>query len=236
MMDDLLEEITKERDEIAAAADRNAAKLTRLARLNREYLEQNKKLGDENKQLKEKVQALIEQLAKKTTQLEESKKPVDDAGLNHQIGEVSFAGSHTSFLEDVAAANKDEINLKSSNEAETKRLDDMRKVNAKVEKYGGQIKDEKLRSDDKIKALTYAVTHLTSQVETLTSKNQDVEAQLASSKTLADQLKVQLSMQNEEMEVDEGKEFFLEPVYERYLPRVHLTKPFRTNSKRANDS
>ena len=70
--------------------------------------------------------------------------------------------------------------MKSDNQAATKSLDNMQRTNTKLEKCVGQLKDEISQSDDKIKALQYAVTYSTAQIELLTSKNQDVEAQLSS--------------------------------------------------------
>ena len=112
MMDDLLEEMTKERDEIAAAADRNAAKFTKIARLNREYIEQiklkdeligiltkashdnNEAAAAKNKQLGEKVQALTDELAEKTMKENEVefKRQIKDyiAGLLLNINDENY--------------------------------------------------------------------------------------------------------------------------------------------------
>ena len=87
-----LEEMREERDEIAAAADRNAAKFTKIARLNREYIEQiklkdeliesltktsqdnNEAAAAKNKQLSEKVQALTGTVKYYRKQLEDQKR------------------------------------------------------------------------------------------------------------------------------------------------------------------
>ena len=189
----------------------------------------------ENKQLKEKIQALTDELAEKTKHFDETKKALDKdvVDLNQQTRDLqtklASADSYTSYLKaelkdersSLAAANKENTELKSNNEAVTKSLekmtDDYNKtseelaklkaahelLNAKLEKCQGQLKDEQLRSesyDGKIAALT-------AQVDALTSKNHDVETQLASSKTLAEQLNVQLSVAdkaNEKLESEKG--------------------------------
>ena len=84
-MADRIEELTKENDAIAAAADRNAAKFTKIARCNREYIELNQLLLKEKKDLIEKNEKLI----KKNDMLVEQVENADESRSKSDTGKGS---------------------------------------------------------------------------------------------------------------------------------------------------
>ena len=88
-MADRIEELTRERDamreerdEVAAAADRNAAKFTMIARCNRQNIELNNSL------LKEKKELVVNQaeLLKKNEMLTEQLKKADESRIKSETG------------------------------------------------------------------------------------------------------------------------------------------------------